>query len=162
MRLWSWIRVNTATLAVVVPVIVSVLGGAWYVGATTATRSDVNELRETVTDSAETLGNLSGTIDTLGGTVDTLSGTVGNLQQTVGRLSETLGDLRGTVDTLSGTVAAVDDLRAAVDDVRNAIPNLVACMVDLHRPSDRSPDFREPNIPEVCEQMRAQARGAGR
>ena len=54
--MWSWIRVNTATLAVVV----SVFGGAWCVG------------------------DLSGTVDALSGTVDNLDRTVGDLQQAVG------------------------------------------------------------------------------
>ena len=182
MRFWSWIRTNAAPLAVVVPVGLSALGGAWYVGSTVATKDDVAALNAAVTHSAETLGNLQGTVGVLsdavgslqqtvgdlGGTVGDLQGTVGDLQGTVnalgdlrgtvGDLQGTVGDPQGTVNALSGAVAAVDDLRVSVDEVRDAIPNLVACIIELHR--DQSLDFREPGIPEICEQMRARARGA--
>ena len=156
MRFWSWIRANAAPLGVVVPVSLSVLGGAWYVGSTVATKGDVAALNATVTHSAETLGNLQGTVDVLSDAVGNLQQTVGDLRGTVGDLQGTVGDLQGTVNALSGAVAAVEGLRASVDEVRDAIPDLVACIIELHR--DQSLDFREPGIPEICEQMRAKAR----
>ena len=65
------------------------------------------------------------------------------------------------------TLREVDDLRESVDEVGDALPNLVACILGLHReqqlnlellPGDRSNEFREPEIPEICEQMRTRAR----